>query len=92
MLASVLSLRQTRAAGLYQIDDADWDRRAMNPYLGETSFRTMFAHATWHFEHHASFLNAKLERMLGPRPEPVAAACENKPEGGGGGGAGCGCA
>lgn len=93
MVASVHTLRQTLAAGLYQLSEADWHRKAMSPSAGEMSFREILVYATWHFEHHAAFLNAKIERMIGPRPEPVAAACDN-PEGAkpGGCGSGCGCA
>jgi hypothetical protein len=90
MAASIHTLRQTMAAALYQLPSADWQRRAMNPYLGETTFGDMLALATWHLEHHAAFINAKLIRTLGERPEPE--VCEDMAGKPGGCGPGCGCA
>jgi len=32
------------------------------------SVRRMVCFDTWHFEHHARFVNAKVARLLGPEP------------------------
>jgi len=83
-LAVLHTLRQTNATVLVQLSDADWNRRAMTPLQGETTFRAMMNYLTWHLEHHAAFLRGKLDALLGPapRPEPIQA---------GGCGAGCAC-
>lgn len=90
MAASVHTLRQTMAAALYQLAPAEWDRRAMHPQRGPVTFRDLLAIATAHLEHHARFLNAKVERFLGPAPEP--ASCEDHAAKPGGCGSGCACA
>jgi hypothetical protein len=66
LVATIHTLRQTLATVLVQLDDEDWERRAMNPFLGEVSLLDMVRHACWHLEHHAAYLNAKVTRLLGP--------------------------
>jgi hypothetical protein len=83
-LAVLHTLRQTMATVLVQLNPVDWQRRAMNPFLGETTFRTMVAYATWHLEHHAAFLRAKLDAILGPAPDTPSVPA-------GGCGPGCAC-
>ena len=82
-VATVHTLRQTLATMLVQLTGEDWDRRAMSPYLGETTLLEMVRYVTWHLEHHAAYLNAKVGALLGPAPddETSFAGC----------GEGCGC-
>jgi hypothetical protein len=72
---------------------ADWarglteeklDRKGLHPEKGELSVRSILAMTTWHLEHHAKYLNLKLEK-LAPHlaPDEEAGAC--------GSGGGCGC-
>ncbi len=84
LVATIHTLRQTLGTVLVQLDDADWSRRAMNPHLGEVTLIEMLRHVCWHFEHHAAYLNAKVERLLGPASEGAS--------GWGGCGEGCTCA
>jgi hypothetical protein len=83
-VAMVHTARQATAVMLMQLTPEDWERRAMNPYLGESTIREMVAYICWHFEHHSAFLSAKTTAMLGPAPE-----CEDRARGGCG--AGCTC-
>ena len=65
-VAMLHTMRQTMATVLVQLNDEDWDRRAMNPYLGEVALLEMVRYVTWHLEHHAAYLNAKVTLVLGP--------------------------
>lgn len=85
-VAVIHTLRQWGAAWLATLSDEDFAKKAMHPERGEQTIKTIAAYNTWHLEHHARFLNAKMERLLGPRPEEemTGGCC-------GGGGGGCGC-
>ena len=83
-LAVIYTLRQTNAVMLVQLNEEDWDRRAMNPYMGDSTLLDMLVYQAWHLEHHAAYLRAKLDAMLGPAPEP-------DPNAQAGCGAGCSC-
>lgn len=82
-LAVVHTLRRWTSEWLLTLAPEHWERRALHPERGAESIRTMLALATWHLEHHAWFLNAKVERFLGPAP-----AADDAP---GGCGPSCGC-
>lgn len=82
-VATLHTLRQTMATVLVQLAESDWDRLAMNPYLGEVSLLAMLRYLTWHLEHHAAYLNAKVTAVLGPASEAEQSF--------GGCGEGCGC-
>lgn len=85
-VAVVHTLRQWGAAWLATLSDEDFARKAMHPERGVQTIKTIAAYNTWHLEHHARFLNLKMERLLGPMPEEeVGGGCC------GGGGGGCGC-
>lgn len=84
MAASIHALRQTLGATLYQLADHEWDRHAMHPVTGPETLDGLVRMHTWHLDHHVVYLNAKVERMLGPRP--AGGACV---EGGCGGGCAC---
>ncbi|MEM7754577.1 MAG: DinB family protein [Planctomycetota bacterium] len=88
MAASIHALRQTLGALLYQIDETDWDRRAMHPERGPVTVHELVCTHTWHVYHHAVFLNAKAEKLLGPRPK--GGGCGDAAQNGGCG-SGCGC-
>jgi hypothetical protein len=89
MAAAIHTLRQMTGAVLYQLDPAEWERTGMHPTEGPMTLRELVSLHTWHLEHHAAFMNAKIERMLGPRPPEEACAEAGQP---GGCGAGCACA
>ena len=90
VVASIHTLRQTMTAMLFQLDEADWNRRAMHPDRGQVIFRDLLNIAAWHTEYHGLYLNAKVQLMLGP--PPAKEACEDHAGKPGGCGSGCGCA
>lgn len=85
LVATLHTLRQTLATVLVQLSEDDWERKAMNPYLGEVTMLQMLRYVSWHLEHHAAFMNAKVNLVLGPREETAG-------EQWGGCGEGCACA
>lgn len=84
-VAVIHTLRRWALDWLFDMDQAMQNRQAMHPERGAMSVREILAFATWHLEHHTRFLNAKIEHLLGPMPEPG-------PMPAGGCGPGCGCA
>ena len=83
-LAAIHTLRRWTAVWLATLTPEQFARQAMHPERGPQAVRTILHYATWHLEHHGWFLNAKIERMLGPAP------CE-EPAPAGSCGSGCGC-
>ncbi len=67
-VAVIHTLRKWTAETLTALESAGWSRRALHPERGEQTVRTLVEFTTWHLEHHAWYLNAKVERLLGPRP------------------------
>ncbi len=78
-IAVIHTLRRWTSEWLATLSEPQLERQAMHPERGPLSVRTILVYTTWHLEHHARFLNAKICKMLGPAEE------------GGGCGAGCGC-
>lgn len=81
-VAMIHTMRQWTGQWLGTLSEKQWAREALHPERGPVSVRTMTALMTWHLEHHARYLRAKLNRLVGPE------AMET--EGGCGGGCGCG--
>jgi hypothetical protein len=67
-VAVIHTLRKWTAETAAALAPADWGRRAMHPERGELTVRGIIEDTCIHLEHHAWFLNLKLERLLGPRP------------------------
>jgi len=80
-VAAVHTLRRWMLDVLRPLDRAKFNRIGMHPQRGEQTLRTILEYDVWHLEHHAWYLNKKVERMLGKAPEKSAAGC----------GPGCGC-
>jgi len=80
-VAVVHTLRRWTVEWLTTLTGDQLDRRAMHPERGEMTVRRLALYDAWHLEHHAKYLNLKVERFLGPRPAEPEAGC----------GAGCGC-
>lgn len=85
-IAVLHTLRRWTAEWLFAVTPEQLARKALHPERGEQSVRDILVYTTWHLEHHARFLNAKVCRMLGPAP-----AAEPAKAGGGGCGPNCGC-
>lgn len=81
-IATIHTMRQWHGEWLGLLSEEAFAREAMHPERGPESVKSMLALATWHLEHHAQFLNAKVERFLGPLSEHTHQGC-GKP--------GCGC-
>ncbi|MEN0019982.1 MAG: DinB family protein [Planctomycetota bacterium] len=88
-IATVHTLRRWTSELLVSLTHDQWCRTALHPEFGQCTVRWFVAIATWHIEHHNRFLQAKLDRMLGPRPEPEPCDNEAPPEGGCGPSCGC---
>ena len=85
IVAAIHTIRQTLATVLVQLQPEDWQRRAMTPYQGEVTFLEILRYATFHIEHHAAFMNAKVNAILGPAEDSTVNS------GSGGCGEGCSC-
>ncbi len=84
-LAMIHTTRNWLCALLMQLEDSHWARQGLHPINGPMSAREIANYNCYHLEHHAWFLNAKIEKLLGPAPIP-------EPCGDGGcGKSGCGC-
>jgi len=80
-LAVVHTLRRWTGEWLATLTPEQLGRPGLHPERGPLTVRHMLALSTWHLEHHARYLNAKVEKFLGPAPE--------EPEGGCGPSCGC---
>jgi DinB superfamily len=69
-LAMIHTTRSWLVAMLMQLDEDQWNRQGMHPTNGPTTVRQIANQHCWHLERHAWFLNAKIEKLLGPMPEP----------------------
>ena len=85
-VATIHTLRCWLVATLFQLRDKDWARGGLHPERGPVTILDLARYACWHLEHHAWFLNAKAEKLLGPRPQPEPCPPE------GCGNSGCACA
>ena len=62
-VAAVFTLRKWTVGWMRSLPEADWKRTALHPQRGEQTLRRILEYATWHLEHHAWFLRAKVERF-----------------------------
>jgi hypothetical protein len=83
-LAVIHTIRRWTAEWVATLTPEQLERKAMHPERGPLTVRAMVVMTTWHLEHHARYLNAKVCRMLGPAPADEGSA-------GGGCGPSCGC-
>lgn len=83
-VAVIYTMRTWLGEMLGHLTPAQWGRKVMHPVYGEISVRQIVETTTYHLERHAWFLNAKVERLLGP-------ACEDEVKPKGGCGPSCGC-
>ncbi|MBC7835066.1 MAG: DinB family protein [Phycisphaerales bacterium] len=68
-IAVIHTVRLWAAGWFESLAPDDWNRRGLHSVRGEQTVRGMMWYYTWHLENHASYLNRKVERMLGPRAE-----------------------
>lgn len=62
-IATVHTLRRWTADWLRTLDDSAFKRSGMHMERGEQTLHTILAYDTWHLEHHARFLNAKVAKF-----------------------------
>jgi hypothetical protein len=63
-VAVVHSQRLWIAEWIATLTEQQWQRSGMHPERGPQSVRRIVEYSTWHVEHHAWYLNAKLLRLL----------------------------
>lgn len=63
-VAVIHTLRRWHADFLATLTPAQWERVALHAVRGEQTVRVICNYATWHLEHHAWYLKAKLDRMI----------------------------
>lgn len=78
-VAVIRSMRRWTGDWLATLSPEPMARQIVHKDAGAMSVRRLMVCAAWHLEHHGWYLNAKMARILGPRPER--GSC----------GAGCGC-
>ena len=83
-VGTVYTIRQWMGEWLGTLRPEAWSRSVLHPQTGPMSVRDIANYQTWHLEHHAGFLAAKVARFLGEMP---AEGCSP----GGCGHPGCGC-
>lgn len=62
---ALLALRKWTALWLSELPEGDFARKGKHPERGEQTLRNILEYAAWHLEHHGSFLNRKVEILLG---------------------------
>lgn len=67
-LASLHTGRQWISQWLGTLDAASWARCGLHPDRGAISIRAMLELTTWHLEHHAWYLNLKVNHLTGSGP------------------------
>jgi hypothetical protein len=91
-MAVIHTNRQWAGQWMMSLDESAWSRTGLHPVRGVMSLRDILVSYVWHLEHHAQFLNRKLDHILGPAPvETAGGECCGGASGGGCGGGGCGC-
>lgn len=82
-------LRQWTGMWVASLSDQQLARIGMHPTKGPQSVRDILALYSWHLEHHAAYINAKVDRLLGAAPAPAPSEAETAKAGGCGSGCGC---
>ncbi len=72
-IAAVHTLRRWTGEWLGSLREDCWKRTAMHPQRGQQTLRTVLEYDVRHLEHHAWYLNRKVDKMLGPAASPGAA-------------------
>lgn len=65
-IGTVFTLRKWTGEWLRTLEPAAFQRVGLHTTRGEQTLQMILAYDTWHLEHHAAFLNAKVTRFLGP--------------------------
>lgn len=66
-IGTIFTLRKWTAEWLRSLEPSAFSRVGLHTERGEQSLKTILVYDTWHLEHHAAFLNAKVVRFLGPK-------------------------
>ncbi|MGP1272090.1 MAG: DinB family protein [Phycisphaerales bacterium] len=65
-VAVIHAIRQWTAPWLASLPPDRWERTGLHHERGPVTVRSLVATGIWHLEHHARFLNRKIDRVLGP--------------------------
>ena len=74
-IGTIFTLRRWTLDLLRSLTPDAFDRKGLHPERGEMTLRTILEYDVWHLEHHAWYLNRKLDRVLGPAEEKVQGGC-----------------
>lgn len=77
-VGTVFTLRKWTGEWLRTLEPAAFGRVGLHTTRGEQTLQMILAYDTWHLEHHAVYLNAKVTRFLGP-PQPAPAQAAHTP-------------
>jgi len=92
-MAVIHTNRQWAGQWMLSLEESAWSRSGMHPVRGVMTLRDILVSYIWHLEHHAKFLENKLDLILGPAAveEASGECCGGAEKSGGCGGGGCGC-
>lgn len=65
-VATIHTLRQWTTEWLATLPPATFDRTGLHAERGPQSLRTILDYTVWHIEHHAWYLNRKVDRLAAP--------------------------
>ncbi len=74
-VAVIHTLRLWMGQFLASVPERDWSRVCLHQRRGEMTLRGLLEHTTWHLEHHAWFLQRKLERLGVAEADSTSAGC-----------------
>jgi hypothetical protein len=63
-IAAIHTLRKWLGPWLASLPPAAWQRVGLHTERGEQALQTILTYDTWHLEHHAWYLNRKVERLV----------------------------
>lgn len=64
-IATIYTLRKWTTEWLKSLDASAFERKGLHAVRGEQTLKTILVYDTWHLEHHAWYLNAKIKRLMG---------------------------
>lgn len=64
-IATIYTLRKWTSDWFRTLPPQAWERKGLHTVRGEQTLKVILTYDTWHLDHHACFLNRKVERLLG---------------------------
>lgn len=76
-VAAIYTTRQWMGEWIGALGDEAWGRSVLHQTRGALTVRELVAMNTWHLEHHAWYVNAKVNKFLGERESCEPGSCGN---------------